>query len=178
MSAGTAMGGRPIHLSEGGFSLIELVVVVGIAAIVMAVLTLGIRQASESFTLRRAANLAVNELRRAQATAMAQDVNYTVEFYIASGSGDPGGVRVWKAGVGSAVRSVVTPDWPSMVGMPSDGSTFAACPVAIDPNHDCVVFTPLGYPVADGAVTLRTSASGTELTIVVEPATGRVKVVR
>lgn len=167
---------RGEHASERGFSLLELVVVVGVAAIVMAVLTLGIRQASDSFTLRRAATLVVNEVRRAQATAMAEDVDYTVEFYTAGGEG---GLRVWKAGAASAARTVLPPEWPSSVHMVADTvNPFSACAASIDPNHQCVTFAPLGYPDDDGKVRLQVAGSGSELTVTVEPASGRVKVER
>lgn len=167
------MADRFLRASDGGFSLIELVVVVAVAAIVMAVLTLGIRQASDSFTLQRAANLAVGELRWAQAKAMAEGVDYTVEFYTASG-----GIRVWKAGVSSPVRTVLSPEWPSTIEMPSGVDNFPDCAPSIDSSHDCAVYKPLGYAVAGGEVILQASGSGSQLKVVVESASGRVKVER
>jgi len=163
--------------SEAGFSLIELVVVVGVSAIVMAILTLGIRQVGESNNLQRAANIVVNEMRRAQAAAMAEGVDYAVEFYTGSA-----GIRVWKdvSGVWTATgRQVLPPEWPSTIEIVVGANDFPACASVIDATHACAVFKPLGYAVAAGKVVVRAKGSGVELRVAVNSAaSGRVKVER
>ncbi|HEV8353907.1 MAG TPA: prepilin-type N-terminal cleavage/methylation domain-containing protein [bacterium] len=166
-------GERP---SEAGFSLIELVVVVGVSAIVMAILTLGIRQVGESYNLQRAANIVVNELRRAQAAAMAEGVDYAVEFYTGSA-----GVAVWKdvGGVWTASREVLPPEWPDSIEIASGEDDFPDCDAAIDASHSCAVFQKLGDAAATGEVIVQARGSGVTLRVVVESAaSGRVKVER
>lgn len=168
------MTARTVLASERGFSFIELAIVMVAASFVMAIVVVGVRQASDSFNLQRAANLVVSELRYAQAKAMAEGVDYTVEFYT-GGSG----VRVWKSGVSSAVRTALPPEWPSAIEIVSaEGSNFPDCPSSINTAHDCAVFKPLGYAVAGGEVIVHATGSGNELTVVVESASGRVKVER
>lgn len=166
----------PYRNGEAGFSLLELVVVVGTVAVIMAVLVLGIRQASGSVELRRAASTATSELRKAQAAAMAEGVDYTVEFYVTTGSA-PGGLKVWRQGSTSPSRTVLPPEWPGSVQMQAAATNFPACNAPADPAHLCAVYKPLGYPVQGGTVRLGTSA-GVTVDVVVEPATGRVSVQR
>ena len=163
--------------SDAGFSLLELMIVVGTVAAIMAMLALGIRMTSESYALRRAAGITMSELRKAQATAMAEGVDYTVEFYVSSASGTPGGIRVWRAGIGTPVRTVLTPDWPASVQMQQNTTTFPACTAPVDTMHKCAVYKPLGYPVQNGLVKM-SLGTGITLDVVVEPATGRVSVQR
>ncbi|MGH2348621.1 MAG: pilus assembly FimT family protein, partial [bacterium] len=163
-------------MSERGHSLIELVVVVGVSAIVMAVLTLGVRQVGESFNLQRATNIAVNELRRAQAAAMAEGVDYAVEFHTGSA-----GIGVWKdvSGVWTASREVLPPEWPDSIEIVSGAVDFPDCDAAIDAAHDCAVFQRLGDAAATGEVILQARGSGVTLRVVLESAaSGRVKVER
>lgn len=159
---------------EAGFTLIELMITVGVAAIVLAILTPSIRQATSSFELRRGASVTMSELRRAQTLAMTQDVDYTVEFYTST-SGTPGGIKVWKAGDVSPSRTILTPDWPRSVQMQDSATTLPACVAPASTSHKCVVFRPLGYPAQDGLVRL-VSGTGTTMNVVVAPATGRVSV--
>lgn len=170
------MSKRTERPSEAGFSLIELVVVVGVSAIVMAILTLGIRQVGESYNLQRAANIVVNELRRAQAAAMAEGVDYAVEFYTGSA-----GVAVWKdvGGVWTASREVLPPEWPDSIEIASGEDDFPDCDAAIDASHSCAVFQKLGDAAATGEVIVQARGSGVTLRVVVESAaSGRVKVER
>lgn len=76
-------------------------VVIGLMAVILSVLTLGVRQASESFALRRAGTITLSEIRRAQTGATADGVNYVVELDL----GTPGAVNVYRPGVpaGSAM---------------------------------------------------------------------------
>lgn len=166
------------RLHQAGFSLIQLVVVVGILAVVMAVLTPGIRQASDSFALRRAASATMSELRRAQTAAMAEGVDYTVEFVTSSGSSTPGGVNVWKQGQPSPIRAALPPDWSNRVEMDQDATTFPGCAAPADSAHKCAVYKPLGYPVQSGRVRLRLIGSATTVDVVVASATGRVSIER
>jgi len=89
------MGGQRDGAAEGGFTLVELMVVIGLVAILASILTLGIRRASESFALRRAGTVTLSEIRRAQTGAMSDGVNYVVEFDV----GAPGAVSVYRPGV-------------------------------------------------------------------------------
>ncbi|HEY3248944.1 MAG TPA: GspH/FimT family pseudopilin [bacterium] len=167
------MTARTVLVSERGFSFIELAVVMVAASVILAILLVGVRQVSDSFNLQRAANLVVSQLRYAQARAMAEGVDYTVEFYTASG-----GIRIWKSGVSTALRSVLSPEWPDSVEILSDAGNFPNCASAIDASHDCAVFKPLGYAEAAGDVVLHATGSGSELTVVLEAASGRVRVER
>lgn len=171
---------RPPRDQNGaaGFSLIQLVVVVGVLAVVMAVLTPSIRQASDSYVLRRAASATVAELRRAQTAATAEGRDYTVEFFTDPGAGVPGGLRVWKQGATSPERTVLPPEWALRVEMDDAATTFPACSAPADPAHKCVTYKPLGYPTAGGRVRLRMEGPGTTLDVVVTTATGRVSIER
>ena len=71
------MRGRRDEAVEGGFTLVELMVVVGIAAILASILTLGIRRVSESFALRQAAAVSAVEVRNAQGGAISSGASDT-----------------------------------------------------------------------------------------------------
>jgi prepilin-type N-terminal cleavage/methylation domain-containing protein len=85
--------------SEGGFTLLEVLVVVALAAVLVSILTLGIRRAAESFSLRQAGSMAVVEARNAQAGAMSNGVDYVVEFDTSAAGGPPGRILVFRPGV-------------------------------------------------------------------------------
>ncbi|HEU4797729.1 MAG TPA: prepilin-type N-terminal cleavage/methylation domain-containing protein [bacterium] len=159
---------------QDGFSLIELVVVVSIAAVVMAVLTPGIRQSSDIFTLRRAASLAVVELRTAQAIATNNGVDVIFEFYT-NASGVPSGIRYWAGG--GELRRVEPPEWPRIIEI-RHSSGLVNCVLPADPGHKCLTFKPLGSVDNAGEVKLRVRDSGPEWQIEIAPATGRVRVVQ
>ncbi len=110
---------------ESGFTLLEVLVVIGALAFVFAILTIGIRQAIGSFALRRAASITAVELRRAQAAAIAAGAGsaYTVEFV-----GGTGGLRVYVQGNASPVRTIAPPDeWPASVAINLASTTFLNC---------------------------------------------------
>lgn len=167
---------------EAGFSLIELVIVVAMAAAVLLVFVQGVGQASASFQVRKAANITIAEMRTAQAVSMANGVDMAIEFYTSTGSGTPGGIAVWvrspTTGIWSFVRSALPPEFPNNVQMPEGVTNFPNCPVAIHATHDCVTFKPLGYSETDGRIRVRSIAnSSIKLDIVIDqPATGRVVV--
>jgi len=105
------MCGRRSETSEGGFTLVELMVVVGMAAILLSILTLGIRRAVESFALRQAGAMAAVEIRNAQAGAIGNGVDHMVEFDTSSGAaGPPGSLLVYRPGVqaGGAINVIST----------------------------------------------------------------------
>jgi len=58
---------------QAGFTLIELVIVVGLIAILLAIFTAVMRAATNSFQLRRMATVVASELRRAQNSAVGQN---------------------------------------------------------------------------------------------------------
>lgn len=169
---------------EAGFSLLELMIVVAVAAAVLLVFVQGVRQGSASFQVRKAANMTVAEMRTAQAASMANGVDLAVEFYTSTGSGTPGGIRTWArnptTGVWSQVRSALPPEFPNSVQMPEGVTNFPNCPAAIHLTHDCAIFKPLGYAEDDGRMRLRAiGSSSIQLDVVMDqPATGRVAVVR
>src|SRR3990170_2530450 len=122
--------------SERGFTVIELMVVIGIAAIMVSVLAVAVRQGSDSFALRRAASLAVSEIRRAQSSAIAERRDFVVEF----GFGNPTRVTTYSltdppGSTWVQVRSISAPqpgagldaEWPTSVAFAAAGSTFSAC---------------------------------------------------
>ncbi len=166
----------PSVARSAGFTTIELLVVVGISAAVMAIIVLGVRVGTNVFQLRRAASITLSEVRRAQALAMAEGVDYTVEFSTST-SGTAGGIRVWKTGVGTPVRTVLVPEWPQNIQMQDVPTTFPACTAPADTTRKCVVYKSLGYPLSGGKVRVATS-DARMLDVVVEPATGRVSVQR
>jgi hypothetical protein len=72
---------------------------IGMIAVLLSVLTLGIRRISESFELRKAARVAVAEIRNAQAGALSHGVDYVVEFDTTTSGGPPGSFKVFRPGV-------------------------------------------------------------------------------
>jgi prepilin-type N-terminal cleavage/methylation domain-containing protein len=90
-----AAGGR----HDAGFTLVELLIVVGMVAVLLSILSLGVRRAMESFELRRAASTTVAEIRNAQAAALANHVDYVVEFGTAATGGPPGSITVYRRGL-------------------------------------------------------------------------------
>ncbi len=159
---------------QAGFTLIEIMIVGGVLAFVLAIFVLGVRQASGSFALRQAASITLSELRKAQASAMAEGsgVSYTVEFV----SGTTGGLNVYRQT--SRVKTITPPDWPASVTFDNTQTTFPTCPVGIgNPSNACVTFQPLGYASAGGSAALR-GGVGTQTTWLVSviAATGKVSV--
>jgi len=122
----------PQRRPEAGFTLLELLIVVGTVAVLMSVLGLGVRRAMESFDLRRAASTVVAEIRNAQAGALADHVDYVVEFGTTASGGPPGTITLFRPGVpvtgtpsvtssgASDTRSVTVVGLRTGVGMVSD----------------------------------------------------------
>ncbi len=154
---------------QAGFSLIELVVVVGLASLVLGILVLGVRRASDAFQLRRAASLVTSELRRAHAAAVSAGVDYTVEFVV----GSAGGLKVYRQ---TSLQRTVASEWPASVQIDGTASTISSCTTPGDPSNKCVTFRPLGFAVSGGDVRL-VSRSGVGVSVRVTAATGRVSVV-
>jgi prepilin-type N-terminal cleavage/methylation domain-containing protein len=188
-------------MSQSGFTVIELMVVIGIAAVLFAVLSVGIRRASDSFALRRAGVTVVSEVRRAQGAAVAERVDYAVEFVL----GTPGGLRVSRAKLASETcptgmettsatlceRILSAPNqWPASVSVAADASppvgmgSLNAAPdcTAAGAGNKCVIFQFLGSPAsvggqATGTVLLQ-STSGVRLRIGIAAGTGKVSVLQ
>jgi type II secretory pathway pseudopilin PulG len=159
---------------ESGFTVLEMVIVLGAVSLLLTILTLGVRQAIGSFALRRAAAITSVELRRAQAAAIAAGSGsaYTVEFV------GTGGLRVYVQTSGTPVKTVAPPDeWPTSVSINLAATTFPACVSPASPSNKCVTFQPLGYASKGGAVVLM-GGVGTAVTyyVNVAPATGRVSI--
>ncbi len=173
---------RPVCQRDGqaGFTLLELVVVIGAIAVVMSVLTLGVRSARDAFSMRRAATIVMSELRRAHAEATAEGVDYIVEFDVVTGSGTSTGLKIYKDSVSTPVRVIGPQEWPSNIQMLDGLTKFPACPSPpADSSNDCAVFKPLGYAAASGGVRLKLkSASVAAIEIEVTSATGRVNITR
>ncbi len=154
---------------RAGFTLIELVVVVGLISIVMAILVLGVRRASDAFSLRRAATIVASETRRAASSAVAEGVDYTVEFKLSS----PYGITVYRQ---TAVqRTFAGQEWPLSVTIPSAGTTVPNCTTPGSAANACVTFKSLGYAVAGGTVQLL-SRTGVSVSVAITAATGRVSI--
>ena len=170
--------------------MVELMIVIGISAIMASITAVAIRQGSASFALRRAASLAVSEIRRAQSSAIAERRDFVVEFGFGASAGvttyrftDPPG-STWQQ-----VRSIRAPStgldgsWPALVTFVTTGTTLSACGGGALPgvgSDRCLKFGMFGEPTspaAAGQVVLRNS-SGTQLRVVVMPATGQVTVTR
>lgn len=190
---GTSQGGLPLlgrraatarKLGTGGSSqgltLVELVVVVGLIAILAAMFTVNIRKIRAGFDLRNASSVAVSEVRRAQAAAIAEGTKYAVEFVL----GKPGQLNTYRATSYSCVlpscwtriRSVSGLGWPPTVTVEaasSDPLLDCGAPPGSSGNK-CVTFAFLGAPLAGGEVVLLRSETGGSTRIVVAPATGRV----
>jgi prepilin-type N-terminal cleavage/methylation domain-containing protein len=154
---------------QAGFSLIELVVVVGLVSLVLGMLVVGVRRASDAFQLRRAASLVTAELRRAHAAAVSAGVDYTVEFVVTT----PGGLKVYRQ---TSLQRTVVSEWPSSVRVDGPASTLGNCTTPGDPSNKCVTFRPLGFAVSGGDVRL-VSRAGVGVSVRVTAATGRVSVV-
>lgn len=176
--------------AERGYSLVELLIVIGVAAVLLSILTVGFRQASDAFALRRAGGITVSEVRRAQALAVSQRRDAVVEFAL----GSPPGLTVYRftdGGTWEQVRLIRPPsagggmdgEWPASVNLVAAAtSPFSACGGSLPGAgaNQCVKFNLFGepaLPAASGQIVLRNS-SGSELRVVVAPATGRVSVER
>jgi prepilin-type N-terminal cleavage/methylation domain-containing protein len=172
---------------DAGFTLVELLIVIGMIAILMSILALAIRQVTASFALRRAGTVALSEVRRAQARALAERVDYTVEFVIAS----PGALRVYQGT--TLVRTVQAPEgWSASVALVDEGGSPPALPDSEtgwlpdctspgNPADKCVTFQFVGAPgnvgtKSQGAVLLR-GLSG-HLWLTVAAGTGKASVQR
>jgi len=187
--------------SQSGFTIIELMVVIGIAAVLFAILSVGIRRATESFGLRRAGVTVVSEVRRAQAAAVAERVDYKVEFVL----GTPGSLRVSRTKdvadscptgmiTSSATlceRVLTAPEqWPASVGIVADATppggmaSLNAAPdcTAAGGGNKCVIFQFLGSPASVGTASQGTvllqSTSGVTLRVAIAAGTGKVSVVQ
>jgi type II secretory pathway pseudopilin PulG len=173
---------------QAGFTVLELVVVVGLITVVLAILTLGIRQASDSFSLRRAAAVVTSELRRAQSNAVADGATYMVEM----GLTNPGSLNVYRSTASAqtcppgmappppttttqCTRTISAQQWPSSVAINGPGTTLPVCTAPANPANKCATFRSLGYADAGGAVQLQ-NQSGTIATVQVVAATGRVTI--
>src|SRR2546427_2921595 len=157
MTIGDSMSSQPVRDRYGhaGFTLIELVVVVGLISIVMAILVLGVRAASDAFSLRRAATIVISETRRASSSAVAEGVDYTVEFKLSS----PYGITVYRQ---TAVqRTFAGREWPLSVTIPTAGTTAPNCTTAGSAANACVTFKPLRYAVAGGTLPRLSPNGGT-----------------
>lgn len=165
---------------QAGFTLLEILIVVAVIAFVLGILTLGVRRSSDAYQLRRAATLIMLELRRAQAMAMAEGVDFIVEFDVVTGSGTTTGVKLFRSGTATPVRTVSTSEWPSIVQIIDGPSNFPDCTApGTDAANDCATFKPLGYPAQSGRVRLKVKAAASgQVEVSVEPATGRVSMIR
>ena len=159
-----------------GFTVIDMVVVVGIIAILAAMFTVNIRKIRAGFDLRNASSVAVSEVRRAQAAALADGTRYTVEFVL----GKPGQLKTYRetsygSDVWTLTRSVSGAGWPETVTVAAAGSnSLPDCGEPPGSSADkCVTFAFFGAPVSAGEVLLQ-SETGGSTRIVIEPATGRV----
>src|SRR2546426_9833442 len=144
MTIGDSMCPKPVrrYNDRAGFTLIELVVVVGLISIVMAILVLGVRRASDAFSLRRAATITTSETRRAASAAVAEGVDYTVEFSLSS----PYGITVYRQ---TAVqRTFAGQEWPLSVTIPSAGTTVPNCTTPGSAANAGVHLNAPGYAVA------------------------------
>src|SRR2546427_10354203 len=151
MTIGDSMCPKPVrrYNDRAGFTLIELVVVVGLIAIVMAILVLGVRRASDAFSLRRAATILMSETRRAASSAVAEGVDYTVEFKLSS----PYGITVYRQ---TAVqRTFAGQEWPLSGTIPTAGATGPNVTTPGNAAKAGVTFKPLGYAVAGRTRELR-----------------------
>lgn len=170
---------HPMRLrGQLGFTVIEFMVVVAATALLLAIIIPSALEAVESNALRQAAVVVANELRRAQAEAMAQGMDYTVEFHESAFTEGGGWMRVWKQGVSTPVREIRPPKFPMGIQTFDADADFNNCLPPADPGNRCVIFKPLGYPVQGGKVELRSIRSGAEYKVVVAPATGRISVQR
>jgi type II secretory pathway pseudopilin PulG len=153
-----------------------VLVVVGTVAIVLAVLAPGIRRARDAYAVRQAGTIVMTELRRAQARAIARNVDVIVEFDIVTGSQVSTGIRIYEAGNGTPVRTVLSPEWPANTQILVISPPFPDCVAPTgDPTNQCATYKPLGYAVQEGRIKIKAKDSSSSIDVVVESATGRVR---
>jgi prepilin-type N-terminal cleavage/methylation domain-containing protein len=75
---------EPAPRREGGFSLVEVLTVVGIIGVLSAFAMPGILNYMRFFQIRAGAAQVANELQQARATAIKRNVNYGMVFFIRS----------------------------------------------------------------------------------------------
>lgn len=161
---------------QRGFTLLEVLVIVGTIAIVLAVLTPGIRRARDAYAVRQAGTMVMTELRRAQARSIARNVDVIVEFDTVTGAQVSTGIKVYEAGNGTPIRTVQPPEWPGNVQILVISPPFPDCVAPTgDPANQCATYKPLGYALQEGRIKIKAKDSSSFVDVVVESATGRVR---
>src|SRR5437016_14036781 len=124
MTIGESMRPKPRSFRDGqaGFTLIELVVVVGLIGVVLAILVMGVRRASDAFSLRKAATTVISEVRRAPSPAVAGGEDYMGEFALA----EPGRVQTYRTKLLTETCPTRQPPHPPD-GFHQLAATFAPC---------------------------------------------------
>jgi len=144
------------HCWDRGFTLIEILVVIGVIAIVAAIFGVGLGRGSEAATLRAAQRLMVSQFSAARAQAALQGAE--VALVVVDDVADPQrsrrvvAVAINDAGIWRAVTDPV--ELPGVVGIVvgTDDVWGEALAVAIDPGDETVNCQAVRFNGSDGTV--------------------------
>ena len=176
-----------------GFSLLEMMAVLGIAIIAAAISFMTLQPTIQTVRLDNGYNLTLSSLRQARDIAIAQRQVYFITF---SNAVVPNTITITQGGTGTVVRSYtlptdvayqIVPGVPTAAGTPPDG--FGLGNIAIDfdwnvagGNNNVVYFYPdgsakdaLGYPNNGVIYIARANDLYSSHAITVWGATGRVR---
>jgi prepilin-type N-terminal cleavage/methylation domain-containing protein len=147
--------------SEKGFSMTELIVVVGIIAVMAGVAAPTLLQFRRNLACRQTAMSIVTTLRQARSQAIAKNLEHDVRF---------GSTNRWVIKTGDRPYGAATYTWNNVTGWVN-----AATLITVIPSQD-ILFIPNGTAIATGSTISVIDQTGvTRFTVNVEP-TGRIRV--
>ena len=160
--------GHSLFSFNGGFTLIEIIIVIVILAIA-AMTAIPMLSSAGSVQIRSAANMIAADLEYAKSMAISRGQNYSVKFDEASES------YSIKDQSGTVILHPVKKGFPYTIDFKNDGRLNKVDITSVNFNStDSVTFNCLGSPEYGGTINL--NADGSTATITVEPVTGYISI--